>query len=108
MTTYESETILKGEALVGCIQTEKGLVAASSDGIIIFFGFDDSVEQLPLKCKDRPASLFYHDKEVLIGDWGGNLYRYNIETKQTITFTFPQFTYDARVVPNGIYALQVL
>eukprot|EP00703_Trepomonas_sp_PC1_P002042 JAP94564.1 PFU (PLAA family ubiquitin binding) domain-containing protein [Trepomonas sp. PC1] len=108
LSTNESETILKGEALVGCVQTDKGLVAASSDGVIIFFGFDDTVEQLTLKCKDRPASLFYHDNEVLIGDWGGNLYRYNLQTKLTKTFTFPQFNYEERVVPNGVYSLQIL
>ena len=44
LVTNESSTVMKGEALVGCIQTEKGLVAASSDGVIIFFGFDDAVE----------------------------------------------------------------
>lgn len=74
--------ILKAEPLVGCIETEKGLVAASSDGVIIFFGFDDTVEQLSVKCADRPACLFYYDKEVVVGDWGGNLYRYNMITKK--------------------------
>ena len=76
----KSETILKMEGFIGAVQIETGIIVASISGIIMHLGFDGGVEQLKLKCKARPSAIFATDRILLLGDWEGNVYQYDIKT----------------------------
>ena len=107
LKTLESTVLVKGEPFIGCIQTELGIISASIDGVVLFFGYDDTVEQLSLKCQARPSALYSSGQMLFVGDWEGNLYQYNLTSKQLRTFTFEKFQYENRTVPNGVYSICV-
>ncbi|CAL5980383.1 PFU_(PLAA family ubiquitin binding) domain-containing protein [Hexamita inflata] len=105
--TCESDVILKGEPIVCCIESSQGIITASVDGIIMCFGFDDSVEQLKIKCKARPSAMYSTANMLFIGDWDGNLYQFSFISKETREYQFGSFTFENRTVPNGIYAINL-
>lgn len=100
-----SDQLMKGDPLVGCVAAEPGIVAACQDGTIVLFGYDDSVLQLKVKCKARPSALYSTNTMLFVGDWDGNMYQYHYASQESRSYRFSDFSYEGRVVPNGIYAI---
>lgn len=60
---------------------------------------------MKVKCAARPSAIACSGNQLLLGDWEGNLYMYNLATDAVSTHSFGKFRYEDRVVANGIYAL---
>ena len=60
LETMQSESLMEGKAFCAAIETENGIITASVDGLVMYFGFDDTVEQLSVKCASRPSALYYY------------------------------------------------
>lgn len=67
--------------------------------------YDGGARQLKVKCTARPSAIACAENQLLLGDWEGNLYMYDLTTDVTKTYSFGKFHYEDRVVANGIYAL---
>lgn len=72
--TFSTTELLRTDPLVGCVEWSDGIVVAAANGVLLSFDYSGQVEQLALKCADRPSSLYCAKDILLVGDWDGNLY----------------------------------